>query len=934
MTLLEPLWLLLAVPVMLLLRHWLASQAGNRHVLRYAFCALLVLALSRPAYQWPQAAGTVVVIADRSASMPENTVQLAEEVIRRLQSSSRQDDQIAVLSFGEQVTLEKSVDNQHFTGFEAQVGDQQSRLRTAIERGLALAPEQGMGRLLVLSDGRHTEGSLRRLAGLANLQQVAIDYRLVERPPTGDLAVERLDVPLQVTPGEGYLLNAWVTSPWPQTVTFDLWRGAQRIATGQRQVPTGRSRLTFRDRATGTGVRAYRLEVRGETADSLPQNNTARFLVSVRGPRPILLLKEHDGGALSQLLRGGGLDVEVRAPQDLDGRLEDLAGYSALILENVSASALGDATMESITAWVRETGAGLMVTGGRHAYGVGGYYSSPLEDALPVSMELRQEHRKLPLAIVVALDRSGSMAGRVAGNLDKMDLANRATVEVLDLLEPLDEFGVIAVDSAPYVVQKLTHVTETSRMRREILEIDSLGGGIFVYEALYAAAEQLMVSKAPIRHILLFADAADAENPGDYRGLIERCRAVGITISVIGLGTSMDRDAELLRDIANLGGGQIFFTESARELPRLFAQDTFLVSRGAFLEQETGVQLTAGFELLTGQSLARPPTIGGYNMAYLRPEAQLVGRTEDSYEAPWIASWTYGLGRVVTLTSEVDGSATGRIGSWRDAAQLLTGLARWTAGTSEDLGNAVVTQEIEGGELKLEVHLDPRTLGTFDGTPAWRSLRGVPGVAPEASQGTFRWRDPHTLDARLALHGDDVALTTVELAGRGQLTLPPARLPYSPEFQPHSGAAGHRNLEALAKATGGRQRLDIGSIWRTFPRQRRQRELTPWLLAIATLLLLLEVLERRTAVLSRWASSLRRRPSVVSRPKSPVLTEEPSPSVAPEVVPSATPKLGAEVESDSETHPTDTASTTSEAQSLSSALSRARRRASQRQRRD
>ena len=33
---------------------------------------------------------------------------------------------------------------------------------------------------------------------------------------------------------------------------------------------------------------------------------------------------------------------------------------------------------------------------------------------MPVSMELRQEHRKLALAIVVAMDRSGSMSMTVA----------------------------------------------------------------------------------------------------------------------------------------------------------------------------------------------------------------------------------------------------------------------------------------------------------------------------------------------------------------------------------------------------------------------------------------------------------------------------------------------------------------------------------------
>ena len=53
--------------------------------------------------------------------------------------------------------------------------------------------------------------------------------------------------------------------------------------------------------------------------------------------------------------------------------------------------------MENLAVWVKETGAGFMKTGGTHAYGPGGYFRSPLEPIMPVSMELRQEHRKLSL---------------------------------------------------------------------------------------------------------------------------------------------------------------------------------------------------------------------------------------------------------------------------------------------------------------------------------------------------------------------------------------------------------------------------------------------------------------------------------------------------------------------------------------------------------
>ena len=103
-----------------------------------------------------------------------------------------------------------------------------------------------------------------------------------------------------------------------------------------------------------------------------------------------------------------------------------------------------------------------MMTGGKNAYGPGGYFRSQLEPIMPVSMELRQEHRKLALAIVVTMDRSGSMAAQASGGRTKMDLANIAAVQVLDLLSPMDELGVIAVDSSSHTIVDLAPVNDTA----------------------------------------------------------------------------------------------------------------------------------------------------------------------------------------------------------------------------------------------------------------------------------------------------------------------------------------------------------------------------------------------------------------------------------------------------------------------------------------
>src|SRR5262249_520132 len=152
-----------------------------------------------------------------------------------------------------------------------------------------------------------------------------------------------------------------------------------------------------------------------------------------------------------------------------------------------------------------------------------------------------------------------------------------------------------------------------------------------------------------------FADASDAEEPGEYKELLAQCKEAGITVSVIGLGTPKDKDAELLRDIASRGNGRIFFTDKAEELPRLFAQDTFAAARNTFPDERTPITSTPGLALLTGRPFDLSQSIDGYNLCYLREGATLATRTLDDYRAPVVAAWRAGAGRVLCCTSEADG---------------------------------------------------------------------------------------------------------------------------------------------------------------------------------------------------------------------------------------------------------------------------------------
>ncbi len=867
MTLLWPGWLFLLIP--LGLTFWLWRMPSRLlTILRVSAALSILLAMCGLGFRLPSRAGSVVVVTDRSLSMPPNSDAAQTEAVNLVRAAMGASDNLAVVSFAETAAVEQAQLAASYSGPTVELQKDASNLTEALDLAMSLIPPESSGRILLLSDGRWTGLDPASSSARAASRRVAIDYRRMERLAINDVAFERIDAPRTVSPGESFLITAWVRSPKEQQVTFALTRGEKTLASGRQKVSAGLNRLTFRDQSSEPGTCVYGLSVHGEDKDPVPENNSARLLVGVGGPRPVLCLSKEDNTALAELLTAGRLDVRRKTASQCEWSLAELSKYSAVLIEDVPADRIGVAGMETLAAWVTQTGAGLMTTGGPNAYGPGGYFKSPLDPILPVSMELRREHRKLSLAIVIALDRSGSMAVSVGGGKSKMDLANLASAEVVDLLSGMDEFGCIAVDSSPHTIVDLTQMTDgkKSSVRSRVLSIDSRGGGIFVYEALRAAAGMLSNATSGTRHIILFADAADSEQPGQYVQLLEDCRKANVSVSVIGLGSKADSDAAFLEDIAKRGGGRCFFTEKAEELPRLFAQDTFVVARSSFLEELTAVRPTAGMVSLTGSLHSQLPAIGGYNLCYLRNGANLAAISQDEYEAPIVAAWQAGAGRVLSYAGQADGEFTGPIAAWPDAGEFFTSLARWTAGGSEALpGNMLVTQKVERGICTVTLHLDPqRDVTPFQLAPTVTTLRERTGAAPQSQTSRMRWATADTLEVQIPLTSAETVLSMVDVAGIGKVNLPPTCLPYSPEFAPRISGEGAATLKRIARATGGVERLDLSTIWADLPSRPRIIPVGRWLLLSAVAMLLLEVLQRRTGLLTAWGPLSRQ-----SQPREP-----------------------------------------------------------------
>lgn len=843
MRFLSPEWLIV-VP-MLGWIGWKWKALGLWRPLRFCLLVLLVFLLMQPELRRLGVGLDLWVLVDRSASAEDGMARHLQEIESLLRRSKSADDRLFFVDYAELPVLRAegtgdSIGSRNATGTSL-----------AARYALSQMETRRASRMLVLSDG-YSNNSLAGLTERMIRQSVPLDYRLVSPREVEDFAVREWRIPSHAQPGEPFLVELQVTGSSDGVLPVEIRRDGKTLSRSEVTVRNGVGSLRFTDRISQGGAFNYSVRLLAEN-DGRPGNDSASAWIEIRsGPR-ILLLTNYQDDPLVGVLRNQGFEVEVQSkPKEVGvGRL---AGASAVLLNNVPAYALAPDFLQALDFYVREEGGGLLMAGGKFSFGAGAYAGSAIDDLLPMSMELRMEHRKLAVALAIVMDRSGSMGAGVGGGISKMDLANEGAARSVELLGAHDAVTVFAVDSKAHAVVPLTSVGEH---RTEIVDavrrITSGGGGIFVATGLQAGWEQLKLSQAGQRHLILFADAADAEEPGAYREILAEMKAGGSTISVIGLGTESDSDAEFLKDIAARGGGRIFFNADPASLPALFEQETIAVARSAFLTEPVGVSPTAGWLEIAARPLDWLAKVDAYNLNYLRPEATAAAYSSDEYSAPLVAFWQRGAGRAAGVAFPLAGEFSESVRHWSAYGDFLQTLVRWLAGEEVPPGISL-RPRVDGDELNLDLR--------FDDSWQERFARSAPklvlaqGLSGEAIEATWERLTPGHYRASVPLPVSDWLRGVVQI---GEFTLPfgPIAGRTNPEwtFDPER----LRELETVSTASGGRERIDLGKIWES-PRQREFSDLRPYLLWTFLLTFLAEVFWTRWGGRQAGVSSERRTP--------------------------------------------------------------------------
>ncbi len=769
--------------------------------LRAVLLLLATVALAEPVIQHQQNSLDLYVMLDRSDSTEDRVDKDFPEWKKLLEDSkpSRRDT-LHFINYASEVA-ELGADGSSFTGSR-----KLTKTGLALQSIAAQTDEKRPSRVLLFTDGYSTE-PLHEAAAQLQARGVPLDFRLIRDEKESDFRLARIGFPERVQVGEPFLISLTVRGSSDATFPLILRRNGQVLTEASVTLINGAATVEFTDRIPRSGGFEYQAEIRPEN-DAHPGNNQATRWIEITGGPRIVLATRYADDPVAKALSALDFTVEtVSDPAQLKPGL--IAGARAVIFNNIPAHEVPTDFMKSLDFFVREQGGGFLMAGGEHSFGSGGYFQSPIDSLLPVSMELKSEHRKLAVALAIVMDRSGSMAVGIGGGKTKMDLANSGAANAIDLLGPMDQITVFAVDSEPTKTIPLTKIeNKKAKLGAQARSIKSAGGGIYVYTGLKAAWDELKKSPAGTRHVILFSDAADSEEPGDYKRLIQEMTDNGATISVIGLGTNKDSDAKLLEDIAKLGNGRMFFSNVPMDIPKIFAQETVTIARSAFIKEPIGVQPTGRWAEISPKPVEWFKQVDGYNLSYAREDATVSLVSTDEYLAPLVSHARRGLGRSAAVSFPLGGEFSETTRDWPGYGDFLQTLGRFLMGEDTPPGIAL-RHRLDGTRLTLDLLYDTGLWGQkLAAVPPKVRLQDDTGGA--AMDLPWRRIAPRHFSLTRDLDEGSIVRGAVQVGGNA-LPFGPLSVGSSVEwaFEPERLT----ELRAVANQTGGRELLDISKAW-------------------------------------------------------------------------------------------------------------------------
>ncbi|TPV96322.1 MAG: VWA domain-containing protein [Myxococcales bacterium FL481] len=681
-------------------------QIATNTVLRALVLASLGLAVAWPSLLTPMRGKTVVFVVDTSASVSPEALARVRQLVRQAQRLSEEEiedgvdpqdrTRIRLVTYAESArAYDLHADPPQDLHIHPSATPLASHHAEALALAHAVVDPDTEPVFVLCTDGAGDRRERQALAAsLAELEQrdVTIRFESLEPAAKEDVAITGMHLPNTLRIGQTIDLIVDIESSATASASLRVTQNGQPnelMPAIDVQLRAGENQVRVPARLLAAGPVLFRAEldpssIRG-VANDRPDNDHGATAGEIRG-RPRVLHVGSDGSqALVRALRADHLDVDDRSAASLPTETAALAGYDLVVFSDIPARAVSTDQQRAIVEYVREQGGGFAMVGGEHAFGVGGWKNTPIESILPVRFEGERQREEPTLALMLVIDKSGSMSSQ-----DKLDLVKEAARLTARTLDPADEIGVIAFDSRAHVLVRLQRAANRIRISSDIARLTA-GGGTNVLPALREAYLQLSGSRALVKHVILLSDGQSPER--GIASLLHDMRSSDITVSTVGVGEGAGK--ELLSRIASQGRGRYYFSQDGTDVPRIFSRETREVSRNAVVEQQHFARVHKSVQALRGIDFGRAPGLAGLIPIDAKPRTETLLRTQNGDDL--LVRGRSGLGRTLAFASDAKPRWASRWLLWSGFPKLWSQLARDTMRQGKaSVGGASI--EIQPGE--------------------------------------------------------------------------------------------------------------------------------------------------------------------------------------------------------------------------------------------
>ncbi len=877
----NPLWLLLLPAIFAYFwwcdRHTITDMSPARRryalALRCVVALLLIFVLAGFKLVRKGDSLAVVFVVDSSRSVRDDQQERIAKYIRDASQGMHTVDKVGVITFASDAHLQspigQSLDTTHLRDPGVTTATDIGKALQQAQNVLKTAAKDSGKRIVLLSDGNENIGTANGGA-LGMVRELAADGIVLDTITLPinlqkEALIEKMVLPNRVKIGEPFVARVVVSSKTAQTASITMFKEGK--PTGQaRQVELhpGKNVVSFDQQIDAKGFFRYSATLTAPD-DTIPENNRGEGFVWVDGKPTVLYVA--DSPALTEFLRKSvralNINIEYMSPQAMPTSAAGLQPYDSVFLSNVPASALSDAQMTALQVACRDFGIGVGMVGGDTSFGAGGYRGTPLEETLPVSMDVKKQKRLPSVAVALVIEDLEIQS--------TVNMSIEAAKATMDLLEPIDQVGVLdcqiggfggggGIDIAASGSWRIPmqHVTDREAIKVATQNLQNMGDPPSYDPFLLEAARVLNQTDAKIKHIVFFGDGDSymEASQGQMAADIKSIRDSGITLSTITTGANNADCVRFMAAMAAVGGGQAYEAERPQDLPRLLLKDQETISQPPIVEEPFRAVPVETDEILKGIDWSGAPPLLGYNITSLKPSASLSLRNSNPNREmdPVFAGWRYGLGRSVAFMSDDRAHWAAPWLGWSGYGRFWAQAIRWTLRPfAPSEFSTQVAMEGNRGHIVVDAIDSKGHYVNRLGISARVVPPGVGGIkAPTPTEQTLRQTSPGHYEGWF-----DAPQTGTYLINVLQKSTMPGQpdratslglsTAYSPEYrdtQPNTYL-----MTQLSQAGNGRAEPTPASVFGVDrPIKWAPTDMIPFLLALTLPLLLFDIATRRLAL--------------------------------------------------------------------------------------